>query len=89
MKYIKKYEYVKFTEYKAGDYIKCINDYDTDNYLESGEIYISGEIDDRASQGVIQVHIDDDWWKCSRFVLATDEEVEKWKIEKSSEKYNL
>jgi len=89
MKYIKKFEYEKFTAYKAGDYVKCIDDYDTSSYLKTDEIYVAIEIDDRASHGVVQVLIDEDWWRCSRFVLATPEEVEKWEIEKLASKYNI
>lgn len=89
MKYIKKFEYNGFTAYKTGDYIKCVDDYDTSNYLVAGEIYIADGIDDRASHGVNQVKIDEDWWRTSRFVLATPEEIENWKIKKSVEIYNL
>jgi hypothetical protein len=87
MKYIKKFETENFTAYKAGDYIKCIDDYDTDSYLKTGEIYVAIEI--IVSQGIFHVLIDYDWWRCSRFVLATPKEVENWKISKSASKYNL
>jgi len=88
MKYLKRFENIN--EIEAGDYVKCVDDSFMLN-IENGNIYIVYRVVDfkyflkipNKHHNVLYSYTKD------RFIPATPEEIEKYKIEQSANNYNL
>ena len=83
MKYLKRFE--TNSRFNVGDYVKCVMG---TNKLKSGKIYkVSG------ISGIQYIDIfignNTESYFSRRFVLATPDEIEQYKLEQNSNKYNL
>jgi len=85
MKNIKTFE--SFHSFSIGDYVKCVNDNTNVSAIKLNNIY---EVEDvKPGNTLTDVKVIGFWWSCLRFVLATPEEIEEYKLKKSATKYNL
>ena len=82
--------------FKIGTYVRCKSEKPNFNVFRD-KIYIISDTDvtynrDNIIDYFCKVSSDivtDDWLFCKRFVKATPEEIERYKIEQSTDKYNL
>ena len=85
MKNIKTFE--SFHSFSIGDYVKCVNANTNVGAIKLNNIY---EVEDvKPGNKYSDVKVIGFWWSGLRFVLATPEEIEEYKLQKSTIKYNL
>jgi len=85
MKHLKKY---KDIEYNVGDYVYLNPDYFTDKIPKRGKIIKN---DNSKVPYSILIDTNEEFWASQKMILRMmiDDEIEQYKIELSSKKYNL
>ena len=87
MIYLKTYEDL----IHIGEYVKCINDSEFEYYITNNNLY---KVLNTLITIKDHIFLEDNnnvksWWTVGRFIKATPEEIEEFKIQKDIKKYNL
>ena len=75
-------------KFKNGDYVKCVDEIET---IENDGIYIVkySYNSDLGNKYIVLENNPSRSYFTDRFILATSEEIERYKIKKQTDKYNL